>query len=136
MYEKDFIIRLIQSFFEAILRINDKIENGDIESAKTDIEKTYELLGESATFFRKATFNDLLIFLNQEHDVQLKKIDLLATLISTDAKIQSSKTLKCSMLKKAKKLWEYYNHNSKEFSFEREEQLVYIKKFIDDNCKL
>lgn len=136
MYEKDFIIRLIQNFLEAIARIINNIEEGNITESKIEIDKTYELLGESATFFRKATFDDLLIFLNHEHDVQLKKFDLLAKLISTDAKTQSSKTLKCSMLKKAKKLWEYYNHHSKEFSFEREEQLVYIKKFIDDNCEL
>lgn len=134
MYEKDFLVRLIQSFFEAIILINNKIENGDIESVKTDIEKTYELLGESATFFREATFDELLFFFNPKHDKQLKKIDLLAQLILSDAKTQSSKRIKCSMFKKAKRLWEYYNHHSKEYSFEREEQLLYIKEFLENSC--
>lgn len=134
MYEKDFIIRLIQNFLESIARIINNIEEGNITESKIEIDKTYELLGESATFFRKATFNDLLIFLNQEHDVQLKKIDLLAKLISIDAKTQSHKNVKCSMLKKAQRLWEYYNHHSKEYSFEREEQLLYIKTFLENNC--
>lgn len=134
MYEKDFLVRLIQSFFEAIIRINNKIEKGDIESVKTDIEKAYELLGESSSFFRESTFENILSFLNPKNSIQLKKIDLLAELILNDAKIQRSENIKCSMFKKAKMLWEYYNRQAKEYSFEREEQLLYIKEFLENSC--
>jgi hypothetical protein len=135
MYEKDFIIRLIQNFLEAIARIVNKIEEGNVAESRIEIEKTYELLGESSVFFREANFGKLLVFLNPKDNIQLKKFDLLAKLISIDAKIQSQKNLKCSMFKKAQKLWKYYNHHSKEYSFEREQQLLYIKEFIENNCE-
>lgn len=135
MYEKDFIVRLIQHFFEGIARITNKIENGDIEDAKIDIEKTYELLGESSSFFRESTFEGILSFLNQKNSIQLKKIDLLAELILNDAKIQRSENIKCSMFKKAKMLWEYYNRQAKEYSFEREEHLFFIKEYLKNDHK-
>jgi len=130
--EKDYILRLIQNLIDAIKRITHGIDQGDIEQARIEINKVYELLGKPATFFYKANFDELINYLNSKDNYHLEKIDSLAQLMFINAKIEVSQEAKCLMLEKAKKLWEYYGEHSKEYSFEREQNISHIKCILEN----
>jgi hypothetical protein len=128
--EEDYILRLIKNLQDAIKRIIHGLDQQDIEQTRLEINKAYELFGKPTTFFYKTNFEELIIFLNSKENYHLKKVDLLARLILINIKVDTSQKDNYQMLEKAKKLWEYYNEVSKEYSFEREENIYWIESLL------
>ena len=130
--EKDYILRLIQTLLDAIKRIIHGIDKGDVEQAEVEINKAYEQLGKSATFFHKTSFEELINYLKSKDEHHLEKVDLLAQLMFLNSKIEVSQKRKYAVLEKAKKLWEYHGEHSKEYSFEREQNIAHIKGILEN----
>lgn len=130
MIEKDYILRLIQTFFDAVNEIVTKIDKKDIDGAKIQIDETYKLLGQNGGFFCRKEINDIVDFFKSKDDDYLKRIELLAQLMFLDAKIEHRMEVQKKLLKKAKLLFEYYNMFSEEFSLEVDNSLTEINKFM------
>lgn len=131
MYEKDHLLKSIQILSKAILVITNKIDSQEnINYIKIKIDKTYSLLGKPSSFFQEETFEEIKLFLTSYDEQNPQKVELLASLIFLEGKVETSYKLKCNLFRKAKKIWEFYDEISKEYSFEREQNISYINSFL------
>ena len=131
MFEKDYLMRLIQTLLDAINKIVNSIDKGDIEGAKTQLSDSYRLLGNEEDYFSKTDYKELIEFFKSKEGNYLKRVEFLAELIYLEATIEEDKILKYEKFKKSKKLFEYYSEFSKEYSFEINNKLVFIKNELD-----
>lgn len=131
MFEKDYLMRLIQTLLDAINKIVNSIDKGDIEGAKTQLSDSYRLLGNEEDYFSKTDYKELIEFFKSKEGNYLKRVEFLAELIYLEATIEEDKILKYEKFKKSKKLFEYYSEFSKEYSFEINNKLVFIKNELE-----
>ena len=131
MFEKDYLMRLIQTLMDAINKIVNSIDKEDIEGAKKQISDSYRLLGDEDEYFSKTDYKQLIDFFKSKEGNYLKRVEFLAELIYLEATIEENKILKYEKFEKSKKLFEYYREFSKEYSFEVNNKLVFIKKELE-----
>ena len=131
MFEKDYLMRLIQTLLDAINKILNSIDNEDIEGAKKQISDSYRLLGDEDEYFSKTDYKQLIDFFKSKEGNYLKRVEFLAELIYLEATIEENKILKYEKFEKSKKLFEYYSEFSKEYSFEINNKLVFIKNELE-----
>lgn len=130
MLEKDYILRLIQTFLDAVNEIVNKIDKKDIDGAKIQINETYNFLGQNAIFFQEGEIDDVVDFFKSKDDDYLARIKLLARLMYLDAKTKHEFEVQIKLMNKAKLLFEYYNSFSDEFCVEINEELTEINQFL------
>ena len=99
MLEKDYLMRLIQTLFDAINRIANSIDRDDIEGAKIQLNESYKLLGHEEDYFHNTDYKDLIEFFKLKEGNYLKRVELLAELIYLDATIETNKTHKIEKIK-------------------------------------
>ena len=131
MFEKDYLMRLIQTLMDAINKIVNSIDKEDIEGAKKQISDSYRLLGDEDEYFSKTDYKQLIDFFKSKEGNYLKRVEFLAELIYLEATIEENKILKYEKFEKSKKLFEYYSEFSKEYSFEINNKLVFIKNELE-----
>ena len=131
MFEKDYLMRLIQTLLDAINKILNSIDNEDIEGAKKQISDSFRLLGNEKDYFSKTDYKKLIEFFKSKEGNYLKRVEFLAELIYLEATIEENKILKYEKFEKSKKLFEYYSEFSKEYSFEINNKLVFIKNELE-----
>jgi hypothetical protein len=127
MIEKDYFMRLIQTLLDAINKIVNSIDKEDIEGAKKQISDSYRLLGNEEDSFSKTDYKELIEFFKSKEGNYLKRVKFLAELIYLEATIENDKILKYEKFEKSKKLFEYYSEFSKEYSYEINNKLIFIK---------
>lgn len=120
-------MRLIQTFLDAINKIVNSIDKEDIEGAKKQISDSYRLIGNEEDYFSKTDYKELIEFFKSKEGNYLKRVKFLAELIYLEATIEDDKILKYEKFEKSKKLFEYYSEFSKEYSFEINNKLIFIK---------
>ena len=135
MFEKDYLMRLIQTLMDAINRIVNSINKEDIEGAKKQISDSYRLLGNEEDYFSKTDYKELIEFFKSKEGNYLKRVKFLAEFIYLEATIEENKILKYEKFEKSKKLFEYYSEFSKEYSFEINNKLVFIKNELEGFIK-
>ncbi|MFT4644843.1 MAG: hypothetical protein ACI8ZX_001250 [Planctomycetota bacterium] len=135
MFEKDYLMRLIQTLMDAINRIVNSINKDDIEGAKIQLSDSFRLLGNQKEYFYNTEYEELIEFFKLEEGNYLKRVEFLAELIYLDATIEEDKILKYEKFEKSKKLFEYYSEFSKEYSFEINNKLVFIKNELEGFIK-
>ena len=131
MFEKDYLMQLIQTLLDAINKIVNSIDKEDIEGAKKQISDSYRLFGNEEDYFSKTDYKELIEFFKLKDGNYLKKVKFLAELIYLEATIEENKTLKFEKFEKSKKLFQYYSEFSKEYSFEINNKLVFIKNELE-----
>ena len=127
MFEKDYLMRLIQTLLDSINKIVNSIDKEDIEGAKKQISDSYRLLGNEEDYFSKTDYKELIEFFKSKEGNYLKRVKFLAEFIYLEATIEENKILKYEKFEKSKKLFEYYSEFSKEYSFEINNKLIFIK---------
>ena len=120
-------MKLIQTLLDAINKIINSIDKEDIEGAKKQISDSYRLLGNEEDYFSKTDYKELIEFFKSKEGNYLKRVKFLAEFIYLEATIEENKILKYEKFEKSKKLFEYYSEFSKEYSFEINNKLVFIK---------
>jgi|TARA_B110000977_G_C10628432_1_gene319144 hypothetical protein len=135
MFEKDYLMRLIQTLMDAINRIVNSINKEDIEGAKKQISDSYRLLGNEEDYFSKTDYKELIEFFKSKEGNYLKRVKFLAEFIYLEATIEENKILKYEKFEKSKKLFEYYSEFSKEYSFGINNKLVFIKNELEGFIK-
>jgi hypothetical protein len=135
MFEKDYLMKLIQTLLDAINKIINSIDKEDIEGAKNQISDSYRLLGNEEDYFSKTDYKELIEFFKSKEGNYLKRVKFLAEFIYLEATIEENKILKYEKFEKSKKLFEYYSEFSKEYSFEINNKLVFIKNELEGFIK-
>lgn len=127
MFEKDYLMRLIQTLLDAIHKIVHSIDKTDIEGAKIQLSDSFRLLGHQEDFFLNTQCEELIEFFKLKEGNYLKRVQLLAELFYLDASIEKNNILKVEKFKKAQSLFQHYTKFSKEYSFEVRNKLVFIE---------
>jgi|TARA_B110000037_G_C17055651_1_gene479663 hypothetical protein len=131
MFEKDYLMRLIQTLMDAINRIVNSINKDDIEGAKIQLSDSFRLLGNQEEYFYNTEYEELIEFFKLEEGNYLKRVEFLAELIYLDATIEEDKTSKFEKFQKSKNLFQHYIEYSKEYSFDINNKLILIKSELE-----
>jgi hypothetical protein len=131
MFEKDYLMRLIQTLMDAINRIVNSINKDDIEGAKIQLSDSFRLLGNQEEYFYNTEYEELIEFFKLEEGNYLKRVEFLAELIYLDATIEEVKTSKFEKFEKSKNLFQHYIEYSKEYSFDINNKLILIKSELE-----
>ena len=131
MFEKDYLMRLIQTLMDAINRIVNSINKDDIEGAKIQLSDSFRLLGNQKEYFYNTEYEELIEFFKLEEGNYLKRVEFLAELIYLDATIEEDKTSKFEKFQKSKNLFQHYIEYSKEYSFDINNKLILIKSELE-----
>jgi len=123
MFEKDYLMRLVSTFLDALNMVLKSIDKDDIEGAKKQIADIYKLLGNTSEFFLRSDIDDILLYFKKEDEGYLKKVKMLAELMYYDVKTRIDEDMKKIILEKAIFLLKHYFINTKEFSFELQNKL-------------
>lgn len=115
MYQKDYFLKHIEAFLNAMKEIVLSIKNEDKIKAQKQITDSFLFFNNSESFFLEAEVHEIVQFLSKEEN-GLEKIHLLAELFITDAKINLFR--RKNTLSKAILLLEHYSNATKTMSFD------------------
>ena len=139
MIERDFLMRILQEFFEAIA----KVVRRDSPEHEPDVSNIQERLSEMyRQFFRisaehyyqssKEIILDELKNENYSEEDSYAKAQMLSELLYQDALLKTNVQERYDLLEKSLYLLEYLNYYSKTFSWDRNQRITDIKKILED----
>jgi len=136
MYQKDFILRMIEMFGELLSGIMGLIRKGEYSRAYDQIGKVYnEMLKEDASFFRSIPENDLTQSLLMNHNFTNGHLEIIAELFNAEAELsmaQGNKSGSLEFSRKALILFEYVDSDQKTYSLERLNKIETIRQRIEN----
>jgi len=131
MYQKDFILRMLEMMGDLIAGILGLIKNGKFEQAETALENAFhDFLKEDAAFFRGLPIDKLNEKLIEEHNYTNGHLEILAGLFFTEAELLFAKDQQKNSTEpytKALLLYEFVFKSTKTFSFDAEDRISFIK---------
>jgi hypothetical protein len=128
MFEKDYIMRLVQYLTDAVKRINESIDNDDYEDALKRLSASYEVLGNDAIYFKEESVDTIIYFFKKQGKDYLKKLELIAELLLLEKELSSSLTEKVNLSMKSKEIYEFCIDNSNEYSYYINQKMALLKK--------
>jgi hypothetical protein len=134
MYQKDFILRMIEMLAELVAGILGLIKKGDFQKASQSIDSAYQdLLKEDSSFFNKIPLKKLTDNLIQEHNYTNGHLEILSELFYTQAELLMAQK-KCSesieFYQKSLYLLEYVLKETQTFSIEKQLKISTLKNRI------
>jgi hypothetical protein len=136
MYQKDFILRMIEMFADFIAGIFGMLKKGEFEKASQAIENAYHnFLKEDASFFRTIPKEKLTDELIKEHNYTNGHLEILSGLFFAEAELLYAKGDRTECIKfyeKALILCEFTDKESQTYSSESQSKIAYIKDQISD----
>lgn len=134
MYQKDFIMRMIQMIAEVIARILGLIKEGDPEQANLILENAYrDFLKEDASFFRNMPKEKLTDDLLTEHNYTNGHLKILSELFFAEGELQFAKGNNESSFayyEKSLVLLRFTEKESKSFSLTMESKKALLEEKI------
>lgn len=130
---EDYIIRVIQEFGEALMRIvNKKHPGGELQNDQSynDLFLTY--LGESRRFFTDSDLNKIADFFEKDPANSMQKMDMLSKLFYEEILNQNISPHKHSLIVKTLDIYDYLNKNTHEFSIERNQNEQALRYLLSD----
>jgi len=137
MIARDYILRILQEFFDAIAKAIHK----DIPGQEPDLARVQERFNDiyrqffrrPAEHFYQTSKEDILAELSDEDaDSTTAKVQMLSELLYRDALIKSDLHDRCNLLEKALFMLEYLDCNSRTFSWDRGQRIGDIKKMLTE----
>lgn len=132
MYQKDYILRMIEMIRELIMGILGLIKKGDLDIAGEKIDNLYyDFLKEDAAFFTSIPAEDLTKRLLQEHNYTHGHLEILAWLFDTEAELElarGNRKMSQEFSQKSLTLFEFIENEQKTYSLERTEKIEALKK--------
>lgn len=127
MYQRDYILRMIEMIGEFIALFMGKIKKGDLEESKLALENAYnDFLRQDAAFFIKIPAGKLIDTLIREHNYTNGHLEILSRLFYAEAELASAKKeygRASEFYKKSLLLLSFVVKESKSFSFENQESM-------------
>lgn len=136
MYQRDFVLRMIELLAELVAGILALIKNGDFPKASHSIENAYqELLKQEAKFFIKIPEDKLTNVLLQEHNYTNGHLEILSELFYLEGEVlyaqkKNEKGLK--FYQKSLCLLEFVIDESQTFSFKHQSKLALLQNRISE----
>jgi hypothetical protein len=137
MIERDFIMRILQEFFEAIAKVIQRQNPGQEPDVSYIQERFNEMYNQ---FFRcpaehfytteKEIILDNLELEGRSEDDVFARMQMLSELLYQDALIKKDIPERISLLEKSLYLFEYLDNNSRTFSWDRRQKIEDIKKIM------
>jgi hypothetical protein len=132
MYQKDYILRMIEMAGRMIAAILGLIKKGELTKASEDINNLYyDFLQQDAAFFRDLPPDRLTETLLQEHNYTNGHLEILADLFSAEAELclaQNNRPGSIEYSNKALILMEFIDKEYKTYSQERIGKMDAIRK--------
>ena len=134
MFQKDYILRMVEMIGELIATFLGLIKKGDLEQAEKILERGYiELLRHEATFFQTIPKEKLTSTLIGEHNYQNGHLTVLAELLFAEATLSEAQqkiaySLTC--YEKSLILLEFLEEEDKTWSAKRDERITLLKTKI------
>lgn len=123
MYQKDYILRMIEMLGEMIAGILGLIKKGEFEKAGEKLENIYyKLLKEDSAFFSNIPENKLTDKLLKDHNYTNGHLEVLAELFNVEAELclaQGNKAGSLGYSRKSLILFEFIDKEYKTYSQER-----------------
>jgi hypothetical protein len=134
MYQKDYILRMIEMLGQLIAGILGLIRKGDFKKAEDKLEHLYySMLKEDSAFFRDIPVDELTNKLLHEHNYTNGHLEVLAELFYAEAELRLAKDDKPGTLEysqKSLRLFEFIDVEYKTYSQERIDKIAAIKERI------
>ena len=140
MYQKDYILRMIEMLGDLIAGILGLARKGDFNKAAEKLERVYyDMMKEDAAFFRSIPKEDLTRKLLEEHNYTIGHLEILAELFNAEAEIQIARGNEAGSLEYSEKslaLFEFIDIRQKTLSLERIEKMNSIRQRISSLKKI
>lgn len=134
MYQKDFILRMIEMLAELVAGILGLIRKGDFQKASQSIDNAYQdLLKQDAGYFNKIPLNKLTDSLIQEYNYTNGHLEILSELLYTQGELsyaQKKHKESLEFYQKSLFLLEFVTKETQTFSFEKQSRLSYLESRI------
>jgi hypothetical protein len=134
MYQKDYILRMIEMLGDLIRGILGLITRGDLKQADEKLsEAYYTMLRKDAWVFQNIPIHELTKRLLEEHNFTNGHLEILAELFYAEANLKSArKKFADSLLylEKSLVLFEFVDQTGRTFSNDRQEKMEQIRKRI------
>ncbi len=131
MYQKDYILRMIEMLTDLIAGILALIKKGDFQKASQALEIAfYDYLKQDAAFFNLIPKEDLTAKLLDEHNFTNGHLEILAELFYAQAELsfaQGKHPESMLFYEKSLTLFDFIEKESKTFSVERQSRISLIK---------
>jgi hypothetical protein len=134
MYQKDYILRMIEMLGDLIAAVFGLVRKGDFQQATENLERIYyDMLKEDAAFFRSIPKEDLTHELLEKHDYTNGHLEILAELFNAEAELANAQGNPHSCLEYSEKsllLFEFIDLQQKTLSLERLDKMTLIRDRI------
>jgi len=139
MYEKDYILRMIEMLGELLRAIFGMITRGDYEQAGRELNEAYlTMLRKDAAFFQHIPPDKLTATLITEHNFTNSHLEILAELLFAEATLlyaRNKKEESLSYYQKSQVLFEFVNQAYRTYSEARVERIKIIREKIAEQSK-
>lgn len=138
MIEQDYLLKILQDFFEAIgklIRHNEEADDASEAPMQARYDKIYEQFFRCpANHFYRLDKEDILDDLWAENNERkaLAKTQMLSELLYRDALIKKNILERCDLLEKSLFLFEFMEHNSKTYSWDQENKMAHIRRLLEE----
>ena len=131
MYQKDFILRMIEMIGELIAGVLGMIKKGDFQQAAQTLDDAYfNFLKEDASLLKSIKNENLTNELIQEHNYKNGHLEILSELFFAEAELlqaQGKKKESLAFYEKSIILFEFNLKHNGTFSFEKQAKLTMLK---------
>jgi tetratricopeptide (TPR) repeat protein len=134
MYQKDYILRMIEMLGDLIAAVFGLMRKGDFQQATEKLERIYyDILKEDAAFFRSIPKEDLTHELLEKHNYTNGHLEILAELFNAEAELASAQGNYQDCLEYSEKallLFEFIDIQQKTLSMDRLDKMTGIRDRI------
>jgi len=134
MYQKDYILRMIEMLGDMLAAIFGMLRKGDFGQATEKLERIYyNMLKEDAAFFRSIPKDELTHKLLEEHNYTTGHLEILAELFNTEAELAGAQGNSQGCLEYSEKsllLFEFVDLHQKTLSMDRLDKMTTIRDRI------
>lgn len=140
MYQKDYILRMIEMLGDLLAAIFGLVRKGDIKLASEKLERIYyDMLKEDAAYFRLIPRDKLIDVLLENDKYTNGHLEILAELFNAEAELEMAQGNEAGSLDYSEKsllLFEYLDFRQKTFSMERQDKIASIRERISSLKKI
>jgi hypothetical protein len=134
MYQRDYILKMIEMLTDLIAGIFGLIKKGDYQKASQSLDNAYfDYLKQDASFFQNIPKEDLTIKLLKEHNYNNGHLEILSELFYAQAELSNAQGNQIESLiffEKSLKLLNFVIKESKSFSLEKQSKVSIIQNQI------
>ena len=135
MYQRDYLLRMIEMIAELIAGILGLIKKGDFQQASQSLDNAYyDFLKQDASLFRSIDKEKLTDELLSLHNYTHGHLEILSELFYAEAELlyaQGQQSRSTEFYEKTLTLYEFVNKESKTFSFDKELKISLIRNRIE-----